>query len=147
MLWTFRFLPFLLLFATTAPAQSELTIDKIGKDAVRPGGGVKTVAFTAMVEGVVADPNLSVYVLVKSPGAADERAFAAAVDGSRPDPAGGYRWRAVCQFGELMGASGGSYEAQAAAISSAGIQRGKLLETLKAGKLKSDVITVRRVNN
>jgi len=144
MSWPSRLLPFLLLFAATAVAQNGLTIDKVGKEPVRPGDSAKEVAFTAIIEGVVADPNLSVYVLVQSPGAARERAFAATVDSSRPEPSGGYRWRAVCQFGELMGDSEGAYQARAVAINPAGVQRGKLLETLKAGKERSDVITLTR---
>jgi len=147
MLWKFRFLPFLLLISATALAQSGLTIDKVGKEQVSKGDGTKIVAFTSVIEGVVTDPAMSVYVLVKAHDAASERAFAATVDSSQPESSKGYRWRAVCQFGELIGDAGGLYEARAVAISNSGVQRGKLLETLQASKIKSDVINLSRGNN
>lgn len=144
MLLTRRFLPFLLCFAVAAiAAQPELSIDRAGNEPARRDG-TNTVAFTTVIEGVVSNPGLSVYVLVKSPDAVNERVFAAAVDGSKPDSERGYRWRAVCLFGEIMGTAGGSYEARAAAINPAVIQRGELLETLKTSKVKSDVITLTR---
>jgi len=144
-----RFLTILLLFTTSAFAQSEITIDRVGSEPVRVGDGAKSVAFTALIEGVVTNPELSVYVVVTSPGAAGERIFTAVVDISRPDSIGRYRWRAVCQFGELtgQGAIGVSYEAQAIAVNPSIVKRGRLLEALTASEVKSTVIPITRTRN
>ena len=132
------------LLATNAFAQSRLSIDKLDdKDIIK---AVKEVAFSTMLEGTVDDPKLAVYVLVHSPGGA-WRSFPAVVEGTRVDPAGGYRWRAICQFGDYDGRGVGvSYQVRVAAFTPKHIKRnGNLMESVSRGSLQSNAITIKRV--
>jgi hypothetical protein len=89
--------------------------------------------------------DLAVYVLVYSEGAVNPHAFAAVVDEAHADPAGGYRWRAICRFGEMKGKGiGDSFLVRAAAINPAKIKVGKTTASLVENGYHSNAITLKR---
>jgi hypothetical protein len=134
----------LLLVATNLlQAQSNLTIDKLDHQGISTSA--LQVAFSALLEGTVSDPTLAVHVLVYESSINGWKSYPATVDGTRIDAAGGYRWRAICRFGEYHGTVGLSYTVRAIAINPARIQPGNLLGSLSAISFQSSDISITRV--
>jgi hypothetical protein len=133
-----------LLFAVNALAKSSLIIDKVNRKDVTTAS--KEMPFSALIEGTVSDPTLAVFVMVHDPKIQAWRAFQAIIDDTRADLAGGYRWRAICQFGEFHGEGvGNSYQVRAIAIDWRLIGIGNLPDPLPANALQSNAITIKRV--
>jgi len=137
----------LLLFIFTAAgvrAQS-LNIDKLEKQNI--GQAKKEVGFSTLLEGTVSDPNLEVFVFVHQPHLQTWRAFPATTD-FKPEAKGQYRWRAICQFGELNGTGiGNSHQVKVMAFDHATAARGLPPESAASAvaKGKTDVIVIKRV--
>jgi len=131
-------------FSSPAFAQSVLLIDKLERqDLVL---AKKEVAFSALLEGTVSDLDLAVFVLVYQPGWGAWRFFPATTDGTKRDTGGGYRWRAICHFGEFDGRGvGDSHQIKAVAVDRAHIGTGNLPLPLPAGTLQTSLVTVKRV--
>ncbi len=129
------------ILSAYAFAQSSLTIDKLEKSAI--AGAKKEVAFSTLLEGTVSDPNLEVFVFVKQPHLKAWRVFPATID-TIPEAKGQYRWRAICQFGELKGTGvGDNYQARAFALDKQTIKDG-LPQKIPAESLKTEVIVLKR---
>jgi hypothetical protein len=90
-----------LLIAAGVFAQSRLNIDKLDRKSLSESK--KEVASAALLEGTVSDSKLSVFVMVYEPDTKAPRFYETTVDETRTDPAGGYRWRAICNFGKIGG--------------------------------------------
>lgn len=104
-----------LLFAASAFAQSRLAIDKLDRKNLNEAS--KEVPYSALLEGTVDNPDLVVRVLVYEADSMEPRSYRATVDETRVDPSGGYRWRAVCYFGEYNGRGAGlSYKVRVVAM-------------------------------
>ena len=106
-------------------AQSVLLIDKLERQDLLLAK--KEVAFSALLEGTVSDPDLAVFVLVHQPRLGGWRIFPATTDGRNRETNGGYRWRAICHFGEFDGRGvGDSHQIKAVAVDRARIGTGNL---------------------
>ena len=104
-----------LLLAATVFPQSRLTIDRLNRQDIQ--AIPKEVSYSTLLEGTVDDPRLAVYVLVYEPGIGGWKTYPATVDETRIDEAGGYRWRAICHFGEYGGQGVGlSFQVRVIAI-------------------------------
>ena len=138
-------LVFLCILSANVFAQSSLTIDKLERSAITQAK--KEVAFSALLEGTIADPDLEVFVFVHQPQLNRWRPFPATTD-IKPEPNGQYRWRAICLFGELNGKGvGGSYQARAMAFDKQTSRKG-LPEIDSASAIaaaKTEVIVLKRV--
>ena len=133
-----------LLFTASAVAQSQLAIDKLDRKNLNEAS--KEVPYSALLEGTVDNPNLLVRVLVYESGSTEPRSYRATVDETRVDPAGGYRWRAVCYFGEFEGRGIGlSYKVRVVAMDPKKIKDGA--DTLSVSSLQTDAIEFKRVRN
>ncbi len=133
--------PLFLILAASGYAQS-LTIDKLERKPVSQA--TKEVGFSALVEGTVSDPELEVFVFVLQPHLGGWRLFPATTD-HRPESKDRYRWRAICQFGELDGKGvGGSYQLRAVVFDHATVAAG--LPAAAIGKAtKTEVVVLKRV--
>jgi hypothetical protein len=133
-----------LFLAATVFAQPRLTIDKLDREDI--AAIAKEVSFSTLLEGTIENPDLAVYVLVREPNGNDWRSYPATVDGTRVDPAGGYRWRAICHFGGYDGDGVGlSYKVRVIAIDPERITPGNLLNSLWAASFQTGDITIKRV--
>src|SRR5256885_10408602 len=102
-------------FSSLALAQSVLLIDKLERQDLLLAK--KDVGFSALLEGTVSDPDLAVFVLVHQPRLGGWRIFPATTDGRNRETNGGYRWRAICHFGEFDGRGvGDSHQIKAIAV-------------------------------
>lgn len=135
-------LALLCIFSVHSQAQSRLTIDKLERADV--AAAAKEVPFSSLLEGTVADPDLEVVVFVFQPHLKGWKPFVATVD-TRSEGKGVYRWRAICQFGELGGKGiGDTYQARAVAFDRVVAAKG-LTDKAVDGALKTEVIVVKRV--
>jgi hypothetical protein len=135
---------FSLLFTANAFAQSRLAIDKLDRKSINEAS--KEIPYSALLEGTVDNPDLMVRVLVYESGSTEPRSFPATVDETRIDPAGGYRWRAVCYFGEYSGRGVGmSYKVRVVAMDPKKIKDGA--DTFSTTSLQTDAIEFKRVRN
>lgn len=133
-----------LLFAASAFAQSRIAIDKLDRKNLNEAS--KEVPYSALLEGTVENPDLLVRVLVYESGSIEPRSYQATVDETRVDPAGGYRWRAVCYFGEYNGRGIGlSYKVRVVAMDPKMIKDGA--DILSTTSLQTDAIEFKRVRN
>lgn len=133
-----------LLFATNVFAQSRLTIDKLDRKDIK--AVAKEVPFSTLLEGTVDDPDLAVYVMVYEPAIKAWRSYRATVNSHKPDPAGGYRWRAICHFGEFDGRGVGlSYLVRTIAVERSMIGKMDFSRVLQEGVLQTNALTVQRV--
>jgi len=130
------------LLPANAFPQSQLAIDKFDRKSINQAA--KEVGFSTLLEGTVGDPELSVFVLVSQPHIQDWRVFPAAVDRTA-EGAGRYRWRAVCNLGELDGAGkGDNFQLRAIALDPRLLSSG-LPERLPPATAKSSTIVLKRV--
>ncbi len=133
-----------LLLAATVFPQSRLTIDRLNRQDIQTIA--QEVSYSTLLEGTVEDPGLAVYVLVYEPGIGGWKTYPATVDETHVDEAGGYRWRAICHFGEYGGQGAGlSYKVRVIAIEPERIKPGNLLDSLQAVRLQSSDLTIKRV--
>jgi hypothetical protein len=133
-----------LLFAANTFAQSGVAIDKVDRKNLNEGA--KEVPYSALLEGTVANPDLAVRVIVYEPGSTESRSYQATVDETRVDRAGGYRWRAVCYFGEFNGRGVGlSYKVRVVATDPKKTRDGA--DLLSTSSIESDDIELKRVRN
>jgi hypothetical protein len=124
-----------LLLLSSSFAQSQLAIDKVDRKGLNEAA--KEVPYSALLEGTVGNPDLMVRVLVNESGSTDPRSFRATVDETRVDEAGGYRWRAVCYFGEYYGRGvGQSFKVRVVAVDPKNIKDGA--DSLSASSLQTD---------
>ncbi len=131
-----------LLFPSGAPAATVLTIDKLERAEIAEAA--KEVSFSAFLEGTVADPELQVFVFVHQPRLGGWRIFPATVDTDH-DRSGGYRWRAICQFGELSGkGKGDTYLVRAYAFDRLTVSQGLPPSAVEAA-IKTEIIALKRV--
>jgi hypothetical protein len=130
-----------LLFTSGAFAQSTLSIDKLDKTNI--GQAKKEVGFSTLLEGVVSDPNIEVFVMIRGDNDKGWRFFPATVD-FNPEAKGRYRWRAICQFGELNGKGiGENHQVQAVAFDKKIVMKGLTAQAMTdAGK--TEVISLKR---
>src|SRR5881628_2506556 len=129
-------------FSAEAFAQSGLVIDKLEGNGIQQA--VKEVGFSALLEGTVADANLAVFVFAYQPGLNAWRTFPATTD-SRPGSDGKYRWRAICQFGEVDGPGvGDTYQVRAVAFDRSTIAA-RLPARLPLSAPKTSIIALKRV--
>jgi len=134
-------IPLFLLLAMNAFAQS-LTIDKLERNPIAQAS--KDVAFSALVEGTVSDPQLQVFVFVFQPQLGGWRPYLATTD-YIPEGNGQYRWRAICQFGELNGKGvGATYQIRAMVFNQATVHAG-LSAAAVDHALKTEVVVLKRV--
>jgi len=125
-------------------AQSVLLIDKLERQDLLLAK--KEVAFSALLEGTVSDPDLAVFVLVHQPRLGGWRIFPATTDARNRETNGGYRWRAICHFGEFDGRGvGDSHQIKAIAVDRARIGTGNLPLPLPADIPQTGLVTVKRV--
>lgn len=130
-----------IFFATSAFAQSVVSIDKLDKTSLAQAK--KEVGFSTLIEGAVADPELTVFVMVRQPQLKTWRLFPAVVSEERGSD-GKYRWRAICQFGELDGKGVGDlHEIKAISFDKSKIANG-LPTKLSAEVANSGSISVTR---
>jgi hypothetical protein len=133
-----------LLLLSSSFAQSQLAIDKVDRKSLNEAA--KEVPYSALLEGTVGNPDLLVRVLVNESGSSEPHSFQATVDETRIDEAGGYRWRAVCYFGEYNGRGVGQYyKVRVVAVDPKNIKDGA--DTLSASSLQTDTIEFKRVRN
>jgi hypothetical protein len=135
-----------ILVSSWAFGQPGLTIDKLDKKSINEAA--KEVAYSALLEGTIGDPNQEIWVNVSESGSSSPRSFKATIDETRRDEAGGYRWRAICYFGEFNGRSNGkSYEVSVSAIDKNQIDEYSTLGAFSASSHQTNPITLKRVKN
>jgi hypothetical protein len=131
------------LFTASAFAQS-LTIDKLDRKNFKEAP--REVSYSSLLEGTIDNPNLVINVFVYESGNPVPRAFGASVDATRVDSAGGYRWRAVCYFGDFGGKSvGQTYQVRVVAMDPNKIR--DTADILSATSAQTDAIELKRVRN
>jgi hypothetical protein len=130
-----------LLFATSAFAQSIVSIDKLEKTSLAQAK--KEVGFSTTIEGSVDNPNLTVLVLVKDPKVGLWKPFPAAVY-SENASGGKYRWSAICQFGERDSKGDQeTYQVRAIAFDKSQMSQ-EPGSKLPASTTKTDIVTLKR---
>jgi hypothetical protein len=130
------------LCCNSAFAQSNLKIDKLERKSLKDASN--EVGFSARIEGTVGDPNLEVFVFVHQPHLGGWLPFHASIE-TKPEVKGQYRWRAICQFGELDGkGKDSSYQVRAMVFDKKTVQDG-LPEKALSKADKTEVIVLKRV--
>ena len=126
-------------------AQSSLTIDKLERTSLAQSKN--EVAFSALLEGTIGDPNLEVFVFVHQPRVNRWRPFPATTD-FKPEASGRYRWRALCLFGELNGKGvGDSHQVRVMAFDHQTARKGlpEVSASAAIAAAKTEVIVLKRV--
>jgi hypothetical protein len=132
----------LTLCCNGALAQSSLRIDKLERKSLKEAS--REVGFSTLIEGTVDDPNKEVFVFVYQPHLGGWLPFHANVD-TNPEMKGQYRWRAICQFGELGGkGKGSSYKVRAMVFDKKTVMEG-LPERALSQAEKTEVVLLKRV--
>lgn len=135
---------FSILIAANALAQPGLAINKVDRQDLK--ASVQEVSYSTLLEGTVDDPNLAVYVMVYEPSIDAWRSYRATVADQERDPAGTYKWFAICHFGEIDGRGvGASYQVKAIAIDRRNLAKVKLSDSLSSSAHKSQTLTFKRV--
>jgi hypothetical protein len=134
----------LLICAASAAAQSRITIDKMHRKDIN--AAVKEVSYSTLLEGTVDDPDLAVYVMVYESRIKAWRSYRATVINQVLDSAGGYRWRAICNFGEFDGRGVGvSYQVRVIAMDPKLLGKFDWSDPFQAGVLKTNTLAIKRV--
>jgi hypothetical protein len=126
------------VFPVAAFSQTSLSIDRLERKTLAQAS--TEVAFSTVLEGTVGSPDLAVSVLVYQPHLKAWRVFPAATE-RKPEAAGRYRWRAICQFGELDGrGKGDQYKVRVVAVDPA-----DLVKAVRGPAVETGTITLKRV--
>jgi hypothetical protein len=128
-----------LLLCSACFGQSVVSIDKIDNTDIAKAKA--EVGFSAIFEGVVNDPSLTVYVMVYQPHLKAWRMFPSSIH--KED--GKYRWRALCHFGSSTGVGiSDGYEVKAIAINKDTLAKSGFPKKLPSTVLDANSLVLKR---
>lgn len=134
----------LLFLCTTVLAEPKLIIDKLNRKDINTAP--KEAAFSTLLEGTVSEPDRAVFVLVYEPQKNVWRSYRANVQGHESEPGSGYKWRAICHFGEFDGRGvGDSYQVRVIAQDRKLPSKVDGNEQLQSSALQTETIVIKRV--